>query len=180
MLRWETGPYSKTTLDCLFLPGLTSPPFPNQQLLESAHCNSGRVMEAEWRLLPIIKGRPWGTQKGFVPRSPSGPCMITIAMSWERLSCKTLRNRQILKGEEAKEGHEGWHSRQRDQQKQSHGDGGRQSTPRNYVFSRLVVGACWEATWEVRTRELNPVLVVEGLTARGWSEGTADAGEQHT
>ena len=32
---------------CLFLPGLTSPPFPNEQLLQSAHWNSGKVMEDE-------------------------------------------------------------------------------------------------------------------------------------
>ena len=32
---------------CLLLPGLIAPPFPNEQLLESAHWNSGKVMEDE-------------------------------------------------------------------------------------------------------------------------------------
>ena len=32
---------------CLLLPGLTSPLFPNEQLLESALWNSGKVMEDE-------------------------------------------------------------------------------------------------------------------------------------
>lgn len=35
--------------------------------------------------------------------------------------------------------------------------------PSSYVLSGLVVGTRCEATWEFKTRELNPVLVVEGL-----------------
>ena len=76
-IRWwgtKTLPQGCTTvsLDSLFLPGLTSPPFPNEQLLESARWNSGKVMEAEWSLLPITK--KWETQRGFVPRSPTELC----------------------------------------------------------------------------------------------------------
>ena len=36
-------------------PWSLSPPFPNEQLLESAHWGSGKVMEAERWLFPIIK-----------------------------------------------------------------------------------------------------------------------------
>ena len=39
----------------LFLSCLTLPPFPNWQLFECAHWNSGEAMEAEWRLFPVIK-----------------------------------------------------------------------------------------------------------------------------
>ena len=46
---------SRAALHYLFLPGLASPPFPNEQLLESAHWGSGKVMEVERWLFPIIK-----------------------------------------------------------------------------------------------------------------------------
>ena len=46
---------SKAALYYLFLPGLASPPFPNEQLLASAQWGSGKVMEAERWLFPIIK-----------------------------------------------------------------------------------------------------------------------------
>lgn len=78
-----------------------------------------------------------------------------------------MRNRQLLKGESTRGGNEEWHSRQRTQHKQRHGDGERQSMPSSYVLSGLVVGTRCEATWwEFKTRELNPVLVVEGLNCQ--------------
>ena len=39
----------------MFFPPLVFPPFPNEQLLESAQWGSGQVMEAERRPFPIIK-----------------------------------------------------------------------------------------------------------------------------
>ena len=47
-------------------------------------------MEAEWRLFPknkyiskiiLKRKKKWGTQKGLVPRSPTGPCMVLRLLS---------------------------------------------------------------------------------------------------
>ena len=35
-------------------------------------------MKAEQRLFPVII--KWGTQEGFVPRSPTGPCLVSQAV----------------------------------------------------------------------------------------------------
>ena len=62
--------FTIVSLDCLFLPGLASPPFPNYQLLTSTHWNSEKVMEAEWRLFMVIK--EMGDTE-FVLGAPQGP-----------------------------------------------------------------------------------------------------------
>ena len=56
-----------------------APPFPNQQLSEPAHWNSRKIMEAEWSLFPVTE--KWGTQKGFVPRSPTGSCSVLVLVA---------------------------------------------------------------------------------------------------
>ena len=55
---------------------LASPPFPNWQLLKSAHWNSGKVIEAGQRLFPVVK-ETWA-QKSFVLRSPTGSCLVSV------------------------------------------------------------------------------------------------------
>ena len=52
----------------LVLPVCAFPPFPDKQLFEPALWNSGKIMEAEWSLFPVIK--KWGTQKGFCAQEP--------------------------------------------------------------------------------------------------------------
>ena len=57
------------------------PPFLDEQLIESALWNSGKVKEAEWSLFPANKkeGR-WWTQKGFVSRRsvPQDPTWVSV------------------------------------------------------------------------------------------------------
>ena len=36
-------------------------------------------MEAEWSLFPVTE--KWGTQKGFVPRSPTGSCSVLVLVA---------------------------------------------------------------------------------------------------
>ena len=47
-----------------------SSPFPDSQLLESAHWNPEKVMEAERRLFPLIKGM--GDTEVLCPGAPQG------------------------------------------------------------------------------------------------------------
>ena len=51
-----------------------APPSPTSQLFGLGRYNSGRVLEAKWRLFPVIQ--KWGTQEPhrvwLVPRSPTG------------------------------------------------------------------------------------------------------------
>ena len=56
-LEGEPGPCPKAALFYLGFSSLVSafPPFPDQQLFEPAHWNSGKVMEAERSLFPVIK-----------------------------------------------------------------------------------------------------------------------------
>ena len=65
----EIGPCLKAALDCFCLVS-ASPPFPNEQLLESAPWNSGKGMEAEWRLLDYRSNQRGGRQKGLVQGAP--------------------------------------------------------------------------------------------------------------
>ena len=62
---------------CLFLPGLAYPPFPSEQILESAHWNSSKLMEAEWRLFPVIK--EMGDTERLLPRSLTGPAWYQLS-----------------------------------------------------------------------------------------------------
>ena len=62
-------------LGCCFLVS-SSPPFPDQCLIEHAVWNSGNLMEAEWS--QFLTNKKWGTQKGFVPRSPTGSCLVSL------------------------------------------------------------------------------------------------------
>ena len=63
--HWTTRHYCFLTI----APGLTSPPFSDQQLFESALCNSVEVKEAEWSLLNTGKFCTWDShiRSCFVP-----------------------------------------------------------------------------------------------------------------
>ena len=63
--HWTTRHYCFLTT----APGLTSPPFSDQQLFESALCNSVEVKEAEWSLLNTGKFCTWDShiRSCFVP-----------------------------------------------------------------------------------------------------------------
>lgn len=127
-------------------------------------------MEAEMKAASLYNQKALGdTERLLCPRAPQNPCVVSMAVSWE-IKLQHLRGIGRFWRVNWQEDHGMTFPGRGIKQKQNHSDGRRQYT-HNYVLSRLVVGACWEATWEVRTRELNPVLVVEGLTARGWSEG---------
>ena len=74
-LRGIRGPASG--LHDYFLTVLFSaiPCFPDQQLPEPAPRSSGKVMEGEWG--PFPKNKKWDHRKAFVPRSPTGPFLVT-------------------------------------------------------------------------------------------------------
>ena len=87
-LEAEPGPCPKAAL--LFLVGSSpvsaSPPFPDQQLFEPALRNSGKVTEAGVYSLQTRNG---GHRKAFVPRSPTGSCLVSQeCMFTERWSCE--------------------------------------------------------------------------------------------
>ena len=69
-LEGEPGPCPKAVLLFLDYSSLVSAssPFPNLELFELAHWNSGKVMEAVWSLFPVIKKQ--GTQKDFCAQEP--------------------------------------------------------------------------------------------------------------
>ena len=76
-LKEETGPCPKAALLSLDCSSLVSsiPSLPwDQQLFEPALRNSGKVMQAE---AYCLKARDRGHGKAYVPRSPTGPCMVT-------------------------------------------------------------------------------------------------------
>ena len=61
------------------------PPFPSYQQFEPARWNSGKVMEAEWSPLPVIK--KWGTQNRFCVREPHRVLLgVTSISSWSHNS----------------------------------------------------------------------------------------------
>ena len=76
-LEGEPGPCPKAALLFLEYSSLICafPPFPDEQLFESALWSSGKVKEAERSLFPTNKKQ--GTQRGLVPsRAPPGSCSI--------------------------------------------------------------------------------------------------------
>ena len=76
-LEGEPGPCPKAALLFLEYSSLICafPPFPDEQLFESALWNSGKVKEAERSLFPTNKKQ--GTQRGLVPsRAPPGPAPL--------------------------------------------------------------------------------------------------------
>ena len=67
----------------LTVPPLSLHPLPSliKQLFEPAHWNSGKVLEAEWSLVPVFK--QWGTQKAFVSRSSTESCSVSVSpLKW--------------------------------------------------------------------------------------------------
>ena len=62
---------------CLSLPPLSLHPLPSliSNCLNLPPWNSGKTMEAAWG--PFPENKKWGTQKGFLHRSPPGHCSAT-------------------------------------------------------------------------------------------------------
>ena len=77
-LEREEGSCPKAVL--LFLDysslGFASPSFPDQQLSEPAPWNSGKTMELNEA--HFLKARNGGHRNAFVPRTPTGPCSVSV------------------------------------------------------------------------------------------------------
>ena len=84
-LEVEPGPCPKPALLCPDCSSLVSasPPFPDQQLFESALWNSGKVMEAG---VYSLQTRNTGHRKDSVPRSPTGSCLVSPPT--KRVGCR--------------------------------------------------------------------------------------------
>ena len=93
-LEAEPGPCPKAALLFLGFSSFVSasPPFPDQQLLESALWNSGKVMEAGVCSLQTRNGRH---RKVSVPRSPTGSCWVSMGLTqdpgWVSVGSRSAR-----------------------------------------------------------------------------------------
>ena len=67
------------------------PPFPDEQWLEPAPWNTGKVMEAEVYPLEASNGGP---RKACVPRSPQGPAWFQFLKDCKRLCSKSSQSLQ--------------------------------------------------------------------------------------
>ena len=76
-LEGEPGPCPRAELLFLGCSSLVSasPPFPDEQLFKYALWNSGKVIEAGGCSLQTRNG---GHRKASVPRSPTGPCSVSL------------------------------------------------------------------------------------------------------
>ena len=79
----DTGPCPKAALHCWFLPGLTSPPFLANKCLNLPI----GTPEGCWGMNEgcFLESKKWGTQKGFVPRTPAGPGLVSRGPLWTQL-----------------------------------------------------------------------------------------------
>ena len=94
-LEREPGPFPKAALLCL----LTVPPLSVHPLtylidicLNLSHWNSGKIMEAEWSLFPVIK--KWGAEKGFCAWEPHRVLLGISSVQFSSVAqlCPTLCN----------------------------------------------------------------------------------------